>query len=323
MFLSFSISLILFCTATPVANAAVIATHENFLSPAECDNLLRAHQDVPVKGAKGRVAVEVDSNIYQRIIEELVDASGSDETTCAANTSDKDGEFNTVFLSKIVSTTAHHQDHHVEYEEKHGQVLQDEKAAFVFLEDNQDAYFSHGKDKIPATKGKLVVFDGGEAHQTVLKSASAVHLLGPFSSVNRRLSLVGDAPTPAVVVTIYHDDNGNGEVDDEGDSRVPNVLCSFFTHHHHLVKAERTNENGECSYDEGNPDLLPITVKFSHLPHNKKVIIPQKGKLVVENVHLLGVNLDVLIDDKCSDLLDCVFYYVFFGWLLEFLHGLW
>ena len=192
MFLSFSISLILFCTATPVANAAVIATHDNFLSPTECDNLLGTHQDVPVKGAKGRVAVEVDSKIYHRIVEEL-DPSGSDETTCPTNTSDQDGEFNTVFLSKIVSTTAQHQDHHVEYEEKQGQVLQDEKVAFVFLEDNQDAYFSHGKDKIPATKGKLVVFDGGEAHQTVLKSASsAVHLLGPFSPVNRRLSLVGD-----------------------------------------------------------------------------------------------------------------------------------
>jgi len=321
MFLSFSISLILFSTATPVANAAVIATHENFLSPAECDNLLRTHQDVPVKGSKGRVAVEVDSKIYHRIVEELVvDAPGSDETTtCPTNTSDddQDGEFNTVFLSKIVSTTAQHQDHHVEYEEKWGQVLQDEKVAFVFLEDNQDAYFSHGKDKIPATKGKLVVFDGGEAHQTVLKPASsAVHLLGPFSPVNRRLSLVG--VEDGIEITIWNDDDNDGQVDNPGDSRVPDVLCSFYTDHFTPVRAELTNDSGRCSYIPDD-DMYPITVKFSQLPDHKKVILPQ-GKLVIEAGDT-PAELDVLIADNCVDFLDCLFYYTI-GWFLDFLGGL-
>ena len=121
-----------------------------------------------------------------------------------------------------------------------------------------------------------------------------------------------------LIIIIYNDDDNDGQVDDPGDTRVPNVLCSFYTDHFTLVKAELTSDSGTCTY-QADPDFFPITVKFSRLPDNKKVILPQ-GKLVVEAGDV-PVSLDVLIADKCVDFLDCLFYYTI-GWILEFLDGL-
>jgi hypothetical protein len=94
-----------------------------------------------------------------------------------------------IYLSSIVRTTQLHQDRFVDS----GKPLSDHdtKVGFVFLEDNQNAYFIHGDQRISVEKGKFVAFDGGVPHQTVLGSKTPVRLMGPFSINDKGFALVG------------------------------------------------------------------------------------------------------------------------------------
>jgi hypothetical protein len=54
--------------------------------------------------------------------------------------------------------------------------------AFVFLNDNPNAFFVHGDDRIPVVAGNMVIFRGGQVkHHTEVESGE-VHLLGPFGA---------------------------------------------------------------------------------------------------------------------------------------------
>ncbi|KAL3776135.1 hypothetical protein ACHAW5_003253 [Stephanodiscus triporus] len=52
---------------------------------------------------------------------------------------------------------------------------------FVFLNTNPDAHFVHGESSVPVVEGRMVLFDGGIPHNTIVNSGS-VKLLGPFDA---------------------------------------------------------------------------------------------------------------------------------------------
>lgn len=318
------------------AETAAIETHKDFLSQAECDDFRLQHgphvsvaRDVyPV----GRVPINAGPEIYNRILERLVPppTASTNETTCSAfanlpEQQDRDGNHH-VFLSKIVGTTALHRDQHVGFEEKRGQVLQKtEKVAFIFLDDHPDAYFSLGKDMVKAEKGKLVVFNGGEPHHTVLPSASSpVHLLGPFSPVNGRLSLVGTC-TACLFSVVRDDTNGNGVFDTISDALAPNVLCELRDKDDTRVAAKVTNQEGSCLFENVNVFGLPLSIRFGP-PEGKEVLIPNGGVGVFNEFQSGGqiATFEVLIGEssRCNGLLECFIYYFLFGWLLDII-GLW
>jgi hypothetical protein len=65
------------------------------------------------------------------------------------------------------------------------------EVSFVFLNDNPNAYFVHGEDRIPVVAGNMVIFRGGQVkHYTEVESGE-VHLLGPFGA--RSLEFVWSA----------------------------------------------------------------------------------------------------------------------------------
>ena len=56
-----------------------------------------------------------------------------------------------------------------------------EHVGFVFLNTNPDAHFVHGESTVPIVEGRMVLFDGGIPHNTIVNSGS-VKLLGPFDA---------------------------------------------------------------------------------------------------------------------------------------------
>jgi hypothetical protein len=78
---------------------------------------------------------------------------------------------------------------HVQLARK-GQTVRN-KVGFIFLHDNDDAFFVHGDSEVKVKSNTLVVFDGWVHHHTVLYS-DEVKILGPFTSVGDSLSLVGN-----------------------------------------------------------------------------------------------------------------------------------
>jgi hypothetical protein len=63
-----------------------------------------------------------------------------------------------------------------------GGVVEGEEVSFVFLNDNPNAFFVHGDDRIPVVAGNMVIFRGGQVkHYTEVESGE-VHLLGPFGA---------------------------------------------------------------------------------------------------------------------------------------------
>ena len=67
-------------------------------------------------------------------------------------------------------------DHFPDGDQVHGDV------GFVFLNDNPDAYFQHGRNRVSVKAGKLVTFNGNVTHNTVIRRGQ-VQLLGPFDMV--------------------------------------------------------------------------------------------------------------------------------------------
>ena len=74
-------------------------------------------------------------------------------------------------------------DYHKDLKVGHGKFEEDEKVLFMFLEDNEEAYFEIGEDRIPVMKGTMIAFEGQSvSHKTVVPSGTEVRLLGPFAT---------------------------------------------------------------------------------------------------------------------------------------------
>eukprot|EP00578_Thalassiosira_sp_NH16_P026890 CAMPEP_0181099146 /NCGR_PEP_ID=MMETSP1071-20121207/12504_1 /TAXON_ID=35127 /ORGANISM="Thalassiosira sp., Strain NH16" /LENGTH=549 /DNA_ID=CAMNT_0023181789 /DNA_START=133 /DNA_END=1779 /DNA_ORIENTATION=+ len=88
-------------------------------------------------------------------------------------------------------------DYHTDFKVGDGKFEEDEKVVFVFLEDNEEAYFEIGEDRIPVTKGTMVAFEGQSvSHKTVVPSGTEVRLLGPFATRDLQEVEGYDMPPP-------------------------------------------------------------------------------------------------------------------------------
>ena len=87
-----------------------------------------------------------------------------------------------------------HVDHWFNPSTEEYEVVQD-KVGLVFLDEMDEAYFSHRADAVVPKKGSLVIFDGNAEHTVILPAkggGSHLHLLGPYSlSDGNGLILVG------------------------------------------------------------------------------------------------------------------------------------
>jgi hypothetical protein len=85
----------------------------------------------------------------------------------------------------------------------------DEPIGIVFLNDNDDATFIHGKHRITPQKGRLVIFHPNVDHQTVVRKGT-VSLLGPyhFNPTRGAARVLGDilipvdTPPPTPIPTV-------------------------------------------------------------------------------------------------------------------------
>jgi len=86
-----------------------------------------------------------------------------------------------ILTTLITQTSERHSDVHVNAQAENEIPFDEvERNAFVFLNDNEYAYFSWGEIKIPVRAGCLVAFPGSVEHQTVIQDGH-VHLAGPFT----------------------------------------------------------------------------------------------------------------------------------------------
>ena len=81
-------------------------------------------------------------------------------------------------ITLVRKTTAVHRDHRWNDDGTPGEVVND-KAAFIFLNTNKDAFFVHGDDTIAAEAGKLLVFDGRIPHNSLIRKGD-MRIAGPF-----------------------------------------------------------------------------------------------------------------------------------------------
>lgn len=120
--------------------------------------------------------------------------------------SDPNGNF--IATSKIAKTTNRHTDCCIV--DKDGKQFPYEKAttAFIFMNDNPEAYFNYDDMSIPIKKGSLVVFKGDRPHNTIVRSGT-VDLLGPFEG--NWLTVVGSSlPSGKSGKSGGNGGNGNG-----------------------------------------------------------------------------------------------------------------
>ena len=113
----------------------------------------------------GKANVPVD--VLQRILQSIDDECTVHEPTKLRST-------------LITGDTAPHKDRKAETGGDFGNIVD---VMFVFLDSNPGAYFQIGEDKIPATAGTLISFEGhGVVHNTIVPSRTEVRLLGPIAS---------------------------------------------------------------------------------------------------------------------------------------------
>jgi hypothetical protein len=157
----------------------------NFLSPEECKEYLDRPVNIleEVVVDKFRYKTSLDKGIAKRLAEKI---SFFSNTPLNKECVEQDQE---IYLSSIIRTTHLHQDHFVDTGKPLS--MHNTKVGFVFLEDNKDAFFIHGDERISVETGKFVAFDGGVPHQTVLASKTPVRLMGPFSINDKGFALVG------------------------------------------------------------------------------------------------------------------------------------
>jgi hypothetical protein len=81
----------------------------------------------------------------------------------------------------LTQSSAPHIDH-VEDQEDFSWDVVEEEVSLIFLNDNPNAFFVHGEDRIPVVAGNMVFFHGGQVMHCTEVDSGEVHLLGPFKT---------------------------------------------------------------------------------------------------------------------------------------------
>ena len=128
-----------------------------------------------------------------------------------------------------------------------------------------------------------------------------------------------------LTATVRDDVNGNG-VTDDSDNTVQGMLCRLRNAAGTVVAADFTKETGQCSFDDvaslgGFPVVLALMA-----PRGKVFVIPNGGILELTEMDVIRNSISTLVllreEEKCEGALECIAYYVLFGWVLD-LAGVW
>jgi hypothetical protein len=137
---------------------------KGFLSNSELDHFLQVKPTEQDCWNRMHGLTKIDASFVDRL--EGVGAAKSVQNVHNA-------EIQTTHLTQL---SVPHIDHFTRGGVVQGEVL------FVFLNDNPNASFFHGKDCIPVVAGNMVIFRGGQIKHCTEVASSKVHLLGPFGA---------------------------------------------------------------------------------------------------------------------------------------------
>lgn len=149
-----------------------IEIETNVLTPEECAQILRDSPEDSVfvaQGPRARTIMPVARDIFNRFVNKS--AFGEDPSFAAR----------ALPITRVTETTGRHQDHYVEHSDPNrlGQVV-DEAIVLMYLNDNPDAGFVYGDQRVPAKCGTKVTFHGGYSHFTELPpGGQPIKFLGP------------------------------------------------------------------------------------------------------------------------------------------------
>jgi hypothetical protein len=90
------------------------------------------------------------------------------------------GHIAEIKTTHLTQSSAPHVDH--EDKEDFSWDVVEEEVSFFFLNDNPNAFFVHGEDRIPVVAGNMVFFHGGQVMHCTEVDSGEVHLLGPFKT---------------------------------------------------------------------------------------------------------------------------------------------
>jgi hypothetical protein len=176
MKLSIAIAVAFLANLRTVSASSTFKVVKGFLSNSELDHFLQVKPTE--EGHYNRIhgLTKIDASLVDRL--KGVGAAKSVQT----------GHNAEIKTTHLTQSSAPHIDH-VEDQEDFSWDVVEEEVSFVFLNDNPNAFFVHGEDRIPVVAGNMVIFRGGQVkHYTEVESGE-VHLLGPFGA--RSLESVG------------------------------------------------------------------------------------------------------------------------------------
>jgi hypothetical protein len=176
MKLSIAVAVAFLTNLGTVSASSAFKVAKGFLSNSELDHFLQVKPTE--QGHYNRIhgLTKIDASLVDRL--KGVGAAKSVQT----------GHNAEIKTTHLTQSSAPHIDH-VEDQEDFSWDVVEEEVSFVFLNDNPNAFFVHGEDRIPVVAGNMVIFRGGQVkHYTEVESGE-VHLLGPFGA--RSLESVG------------------------------------------------------------------------------------------------------------------------------------
>jgi hypothetical protein len=204
------------------AGGGVFAVTPHFAKDDIVINQLKGFAGCPGENDNGRKSGEAFlSRQGMEKIREAVGLTGGHFAGGSANTGAGGGA--TVQATLISKTTPLHADSH--WDSERTPMRADERAGFVVLNEDHEAYFNHDGTMVPLVQGSLVTFEGSIEHNTIVKSGSVL-LAGPFDLAT--FENVGLGPCPSNLEGSNIGDGTDGTVTEAaclGDSSNACTIC--------------------------------------------------------------------------------------------------
>jgi hypothetical protein len=158
---------------------------------------------------------------------------------------------------------------------------------FVFLNDNDDAFFKHGEEQVPVVAGNLVTFPGDVPHSTIVNS-DEVYLLGPF---DERFN-----PIAGYIKVMHVTQEKNRFIRQRRlDDAVAGDGITFES-------TNSTNITDECSLLDVLDDLQdslanPNIIELEEVPDGV-VVYEYQRTVIIDGVVVMGFYVDITIDGE-------------------------
>jgi hypothetical protein len=169
MKLSIALAIAFLTNLGTVSASSAFKVVKGFLSNSELEHFLQVKPTEQGHNNRIHGLTKIDASLVDRLKE--VGAAKSVQTGHSA-------EIKTTHLTQ---SSVPHVDNVEDQEDSSWDVVEEE-VSLVFLNDNPNAFFVHGEDRIPVVAGNMVVFRGGQVRHYTEVESGEVHLLGPFEA---------------------------------------------------------------------------------------------------------------------------------------------